>query len=59
MPCTVVHLDGGVYRWFNEGLPMVGEYDGSNAGRTPQIAAKPSGFYIDGEGVKEEANTKK
>lgn len=53
VPCTVVHLDGGVYGWFNADLPMEGEYDGSNAARTPQIAAKPSGFYIDGEGAKE------
>lgn len=58
VPCTVVHLDGGVYGWFNAGLPMRGEYDGSNAARTPQIAAKPSGFYIDGEGAKEEVKTK-
>lgn len=29
------HLDGGVYRWFTAGLPMTGEYDTSNVGRTP------------------------
>lgn len=39
----VKHLDGGVFRWFAAGLPMVGEYDASNAGKTPNTAEKPSG----------------
>lgn len=55
VPCEVLHLNGGVYGWYNAGLPMEGEYDGRNAARTPQIAAKPSGFYIDGEGAEKEA----
>lgn len=29
------HLEGGVYRWFASGLPMTGEYDGKQVGRTP------------------------
>ncbi|EFN56190.1 hypothetical protein CHLNCDRAFT_144920 [Chlorella variabilis] len=44
----VKHLDGGVFRWFAAGLPMVGEYDASNAGKTPNTAEKPSGRFIDG-----------
>lgn len=35
----VMHLDGGVFRWWNAGLPMVGNYDPSNAGRTPAAAS--------------------
>ena len=46
----VLHLDGGVYRWAAAGLPMVGEYDGSNAGRTPNVAEKPAGEWAGGGG---------
>ncbi|KAI7837943.1 hypothetical protein COHA_008249 [Chlorella ohadii] len=42
----VKHLAGGVYGYANSGLPMVGEYDGSGAGRTPAVAEKPSGQYF-------------
>ena len=34
----VGHLDGGIYSWYQEGLPMVGEYDEKNVGRTPNAA---------------------
>lgn len=43
----VLHLDGGVYRYAAAGMPMTGEYDGSNAGRTPNVAEKPTGTYFD------------
>ena len=33
----VQHLAGGVYGWFGAGLPMVGEYDASAAGTTPNV----------------------
>ena len=34
----VLHLDGGVFRWYKVGLPFDGEYDASNVGRTPNAA---------------------
>lgn len=34
----VKHLDGGVLRWFQAQLPMVGQYDASAAGATPAAA---------------------
>lgn len=40
---SVAHLDGGIYGWDAEDLPVDGEYDGSNAGRTP-AAAEPAQF---------------
>jgi 3-mercaptopyruvate sulfurtransferase SseA len=45
----VKHLEGGVFRWNAAGLPMVGEYDASNAGKTPASAERPTGDYIDGK----------
>ena len=42
----VLHLDGGVYRYAAAGMPMTGEYDGSNAGRTPNVAEKPTGAWL-------------
>lgn len=39
----VQHLSGGIYAWASAGLPMIGEYDGSAAGRTPAAAvSKPA-----------------
>ena len=35
----VLHLDGGVFRWSQAGLPFDGEYDASNVGRTPNAAS--------------------
>lgn len=43
----VKHLEGGVYRWYSLGLPMDGQYDPSNAGKTPNTAEAPTGAYID------------
>lgn len=34
----VKHLTGGVFSWNAAGLPMVGDYDASAAGRTPAAA---------------------
>lgn len=31
----VMHLEGGVVAWYQAGLPMVGEYNASNAYKTP------------------------
>lgn len=45
----VKHLGGGVFRWAAAGLPMVGEYDGSGAGRTPGAAEAPTGAFVDGK----------
>ncbi|KAI3426298.1 hypothetical protein D9Q98_008671 [Chlorella vulgaris] len=45
----VKHLEGGVFRWNAAGLPMVGEYDASNAGKTPASAERPTGDYINGK----------
>jgi hypothetical protein len=44
----VKHLEGGVYRWYSSGLPMNGQYDPSNAGKTPNTAEAPTGNFIDG-----------
>eukprot|EP00210_Caulerpa_lentillifera_P007809 g7452.t1 len=38
---AVAHLDQGLLGWFNSGLPLIGEYDASNAGRTPNVAKAP------------------
>ena len=46
----VLHLEGGVYRYAAAGLPMTGDYDGSNAGRTPNVAQKPTGAGPGGPG---------
>lgn len=45
----VAHLDGGVYNWFKSGLPMIGEYDTGNVGRTPNAANAPTGQFFDGK----------
>jgi hypothetical protein len=34
----VKHLAGGVLRWSESDLPIVGDYDPANAGRTPNAA---------------------
>lgn len=39
----VLHLSGGVYGWYQAGLPFVGEYDTANVGRTPNAAPEPEG----------------
>ncbi len=44
---NVAHLDGGVYNWYKNGLPMIGEYDTGNVGRTPNAANAPTGQYFD------------
>lgn len=44
----VKHLAGGVYRWAAAGMPMIGDYDGSGAGRTPGAAEEPTGTAIGG-----------
>ena len=33
----VAHVDGGVFAWAGAGLPIEGDYDGSDAGRTPGV----------------------
>ena len=44
---NVAHLDGGVYNWYKSGLPMTGEYNTGNVGRTPNAANAPTGKYFD------------
>lgn len=34
----VGHLEGGVFGWYNAGLPFQGEYNTANVGRTPNAA---------------------
>lgn len=43
----VAHLDGGLFGWNKAGMPMMGEYDESAVGRTPNAAGPPSGEFID------------
>lgn len=38
---AVAHLDEGLLGWYKSGLPLIGEYDTSTAGRTPNIAKAP------------------
>ena len=33
----VDHVEGGLFAWAGSGLPVEGEYDGSDAGRTPGV----------------------
>jgi 3-mercaptopyruvate sulfurtransferase SseA len=35
----VAHLSGGLFAWYQAGLPFSGEYDTSDVGRTPAAAA--------------------
>jgi len=43
----VKHMGGGVYGWYSSDLPMYGEYDKSNLGRTPNAAVEPKGQYYE------------
>ncbi len=43
----VKHMSGGVYGWYSAKLPMYGEYDKSNLGRTPNAAVEPKGQYYE------------
>ena len=38
---AAAHLEGGLFAWYNSQLPMIGDYDTGNAGRTPNIAENP------------------
>lgn len=37
---SVGHVDGGLFGWAAAGLPVDGEYDGRDAGRTPGVVRK-------------------
>ena len=39
--CPCAHLDGGLYGWYRQKMPIEGEYDEGNAGKTPNIAKEP------------------
>lgn len=55
-----LHLDGGVYGWYQAGLPMVGDYDKSNLGRTPNATVEPTGqYYEERKAALEEAERKR
>ena len=41
----VQHLRGGLYSWYNQKLPIDGEYDGSYAGRTPSVVEEKEFSY--------------
>lgn len=43
----VKHMSGGVYGWYSADLPMFGDYDKSNLGRTPNAAVEPKGQYYE------------
>ena len=43
----VAHLRGGVYSWYNNGLPMSGEYDARFAGRTPSVKEEAEFRYAE------------
>lgn len=43
----ILHMEGGIYGYSLEGLPMTGEYTAEDAGRSPNVAAAPSGEFID------------
>lgn len=45
----VAHLDGGLLAWYQQGLPIDGDYDPSSAGNTPNAAETPTGEYITGD----------
>lgn len=38
---AVAHMEDGLLGWYRSGMPLIGEYDMSNAGRTPNIAKAP------------------
>lgn len=40
----VAHLSGGLYQWFKDGFELVGEFDSSNLGRTPNAAPTATVF---------------
>lgn len=42
----VLHLDGGLFGYFKSELPMTGEYNSENAGKTPASAKAPEGDFI-------------
>lgn len=39
------HLTGGIYGWYNAGLPVQGEYDASLVGRTPLVVEEETFSY--------------
>jgi rhodanese-related sulfurtransferase len=44
---AVLHVSGGCAAWFREGLEFVGQYDASEAGKTPNAAADASGEFVE------------
>lgn len=41
----VKHLRGGIFGWYNAGLPTQGDYDATNVGRTPMVVEEEMFSY--------------